>query len=701
MFSKEFRKKPFTQTKVLILILSAILFTAALHISIVNAAPITIAVYPSSAPAGSAVTISGTDATQNGEVRLYFGGITFLATTTANATGGYSVNINAPPVPTNTYSIMALDVETGDTASAMLTIEPRILLTPTEGSDNLKVYVKGAGFQVNNNITLKFDGKDVTQSPKPRTNYLGSFEASFNVLSRPNGTYLVTADDTSGNTASALFNVVPTIIVFPPSGGPSALSFIYGYGFAPSVNAMMHFDSIDLTPYPGLVTNATGYFSWPFYVPDVSDGIYTVSVSDVAGNIATAPFAVPTPILTLTPDRTFESSIVTARGIGFPQNAVILLHLEDVVATNLIDLLRMSQNLISNGYGSFEHSFIVPFAKPGMYTVSAYQMPVSTSDQPKKLASASLTIADNSPLDVQVNVGTIHFIGEIAEFYVKTAFNGTLVNVTIDKATLYYSNGSVNQDLSTDFVHIAAGVYRIPYEIFGTAPLGTYTLVVQVSYATDLIEAFGTSSGTFLISPALTGQNAQLIDIQDKIGTIIIPDLGIIKANLTAINARLVSIDGKLITLQSDIGTLKTDADTINARLISIEGNEATIQSDLGTLKANADAIHAKVTSIDGNTATISSDLGTIKSQLNTSGLQMDAATLILSLIAAVGATLSAILIRKTKPTPPASSQQPSSPAEPKPPTEPAPATEPTPPPESTRPTQPTSSAESTESTTE
>lgn len=140
---------------------------------------------------------------------------------------------------------------------------------------------------------------------------------------------------------------------------------------------------------------------------------------------------------------------------------------------------------------------------------------------------------------------------------------------------------------------------------------------------TEVVEAFGASSGNFLLSPTLTTQNAQLINIENMVATILIPDVGVIKANLTAINAKLVSLEGNVAIIQSDIGTLKTDAETINARVASIEGN----------------------------TITISSDLGTIKSEVTPAGFEIGAITLILSLIAAIGAALSATFIQKMKPT--------------------------------------------------
>jgi len=650
MSLKLLMRKSVSPTSVFALLFTGSMLAAAFNIQTAKANPLTIEVSPTSAAVGDTITISGLDATPLGEVKIYFVGMIFIATTTANETGGYSISVTVPPVPTDTYPIMALDVASGDTQSTTFTVEPRILLTPSQGEWNTEVSVVGDGFSYDSNVTIMFDWIDVTPSTVPHTDFLGSFQANFWVPSIPNGTYTVTATDELGYSATTEFRVIPTLATgLRPSGAPSSLAFVSGYGFASDVNATLMFDSVDVTPYPYFTTSWDGSFSVLFFVPQVPDGIYTITATDDEGNSASLTFVVPSPLLTLSPNRTFESSVVTAMGWGFQPSAPVLLYLEDMTMTSMVDLLLMSPNLMTDVYGYFEYQFVVPITKPGVYSVSAYGISGPWSAEAEKLASAPLTVVEGQPLDLEVNVGSTHFRGELAEFYVKTAFDGNLVNAKIDKAKLYYSNGSANLDLASDVQAVDTGLFRIPYSIPGDATKGTYTLVVEAHYYADATEAYGTGSGNFLVSPALTTQNALLIELEDNIGSIVISDLGIIKVNLTAINAKLVSV----------------------------EEGEATIQSDIGTLKTNTDTINAKVTSIDGNVATISSDLGTVKSQVTTTGFQVETAALIFSLIAAAGSMLSVLLIRRIKPsgslTPPSSTPTTAKPADP---SEPSPVTE-------------------------
>lgn len=639
-----FRSELGVSIKVFLLVLLAVSFVAVFHVKFVRAAPLTMSVVPASAPVGSAVNISGVDASAGGEVRFYVQDYLFLGSTVANASGGYSFDLSVPAVPMGVYSIMALDVASGDTVSTMFGVEPRVILTPSVGGYRDEVSVRGDGFNSDSDVWFTFDGSDVSPSPLPHTDFSGSFTGSFYVPSRMNGTYDFAVDDEWGASVSVLFDVAPKLMLWPTSGAALTIAFVEGYGFAPVVDVALRFGLVDVTPYPYVTTAFDGSFGVPFFVPDLPDGVYTVNATDDAGLTSTAAFVIPGPILTLTPDRTSDSSVVTARGLGFQSGAPILLYLEDITMTSLIDLMLTPSNLQVAEDGSFEYTFIVPVTSPGAYTVEAYMMPGPSPAEPVKLASASLTIVDDSSLQVGVNVGSLHFRGEIAEFYVETSFGGKPIDAVIDSVKLYW-NGTLKQDLLSSVTRVTTGLYRVPYSIPADAAIGTYNLVVEAEHTDVLVEAFGTGSGSFLLSAGFTDQRAMLIDVQGKIGTIIVPDLGVIKANLTSINAMLIGIDGKEVTIQSDIGVLKADADTINARVTSIDGNLATVVSDLGTVK--------------------------IQTTPHDAPDYQNLATLILSFFAAVGATLSLVHVRKIKPATPAPTPTVSQPPETPPPATP------------------------------
>jgi len=265
----------------LLAVLVVVTLTPALFIVSVKASPITLTVSPTSGPVGATVTVSGSNATAEGEVRVYvavfwFG--FFAATTTANSTGGYSANFTVPAIPAGMYSIAVMDVETGDTNGTNFTIEPKIVLTPEEASCNDEVKVKGYGFDSETPINLTLDGTDVTPTPQPETGPFGSFETELSVPSVPSGTYNVTADD-GVNQASASLTMTPKITIMPTSGSPATLVLVNGTGFTPFVGLSIEFDAINVTMTPTFPTEADGSFIQLFLVPDVPDGTYTLKAT--------------------------------------------------------------------------------------------------------------------------------------------------------------------------------------------------------------------------------------------------------------------------------------------------------------------------------------------------------------------------------------------------------------------------------------
>lgn len=544
---------------------------------------ITLNVDPDHATIGEVVTLSGVNASSYGEVRIYLSSTMFLASTEANEIGSYSINLTIPSLRSNTYDVLALDVSTGDTSLAKLSIQPKIALTPNVGAYRDIITIRGEGFQFFTPITITFNGSDVTPSPQPFPDSYGFFEAEFRVPLMPNGSHIVMASDGVVN-ASATFDILPKISLSPQTSG-SAGTFVsvIGSGFSSSVNLTVEFGTFNVTNYGGVETWKDGSFGiWMvlpamFYVPDVQDGLHIVNATDANGLSATAPFIVPSPTLVVTPNVTSGSSRIAVSGSGFTPLEPVLIYFEDILMVDLLDLMVGSQVLYANEYGVYEYSFIVPVAKPGVYSIRACQL------------------AD-----------------------------------------------------SVDF-------------IAGDELAATSLVIVE---------------------------DALLMEIEDKIATIVIPDLGVIKSNLNDMDAKLVNIQGDTAVINSTLYVMKSNLTTIQAELISIDGILATINSTLGLIKVETSnigldiieinddiatiyttlsTIEGRITSIDGNTATIETDIGTVKASIDTiegnlgivDGTQETFLTpiyviAVLSLIAAVGTTILTIMhiqvLRKAEP---------------------------------------------------
>jgi PKD repeat protein len=250
------------------------------------------------------------------------------------------------------------------------------------------------------------------------------------------------------------------------------------------------------------------------------------------------------------------------------------------------------------------------YTKAGTYMVT---LTVTDDEGLTNTATAMVTVS-RTTLDVEVDVGSIHFRGEIAEFYVLVSFMGEPVDATIS-AVLYYSNGTAHEELTGFVEHVATGLYRLPYTIPIDAPTGTYVMVANAS----LFTIKGSSLGSFLVSPTLT--DAWLVDVGDDIATIR-TDVTTIKVSLESINAKIEDIiemlpfKKKVANIKTDIGTVRADLSDINAELAAFDGRTATIETDVGTLKTDTENIELEVTNVEGDIATISTILDAIKGKV-------------------------------------------------------------------------------------
>jgi hypothetical protein len=504
---------------------------------------------PNQATIGEVVTLSGVNASSHGEVRIYISSTMFLASTAADEIGSYSINLTIPSLRSNTYDIMALDVSTGDTSIAKLSIQPKITLTPNIGSYRDIITVRGEGFQIFNPITITFNGSDVTPSPQPLPDSLGFFEADFRVPLMPNGSYIVKASDGVVN-ASSTFDVLPKISLSPQTSGPiGTFIMVTGAGFSPSANLTVEFDTFNVTNYGGVETWEDGSFGiWMvlpalFYVPEVQDGTHIVNATDENGLSATARFIVPSPTLTVTPNVTSGSSRITVSGSGFTPSEPVLIYFEDILMVDILDLMVGSQILFANEFGAYEYSFIVPVEKPGVYSIRACQLADSVDFiVGDELAVTSLVIVEDALLmEIEDEIATI----------------------------VIPALGVINSNLN----EIDAKLVSIQGD----------TAVIN--------------STLYVMKSNLTTIQAELISIDETLATIN-STLGLIKVETSNIRLNIIEIN-------DGIATIYTTLSTLEGRITSIDGNTATIETDIGTVKASIDTIEGSLGTVDGTKETV------------------------------------------------------------------------------------------------
>jgi len=293
------------------------------------------------------------------------------------------------------------------------------------------------------------------------------------------------------------------------------------------------------------------------------------------------------------------------------------------------------------------------------------------------LSQACVTVPSEPEvkLDVEADVGSTHFRGEIADFYVLVSLSGVPTDAAVN-ASLYF-DGALYANLTSLVQHVDTGLYRIPYTIPCNASAGTYVLVVDACYLT----VQGTTLKSFLLSQTLTGWNAWLTEIQNNVA-IIKTDVGIIQvslenidANITNINENIVTIETNvgiiettvnnimlnvtsiqgntteistilgdlegsilainegIMTINTTIGTVQTSINSLNVTLTEIQGSVAIIETNVGQMQVSLNQINAQLVSLSGNMATIKTDIGTIETSINNiqakvTAIQGDTATI-------------------------------------------------------------------------
>ncbi len=349
----------------------------------------------------------------------------------------------------------------------------------------------------------------------------------------------------------------------------------------------------DTTLMGDITADNTGTFTYLLRVPiNVTAGTHEITAVDTLTNrTASATFRIL--MLTATPAKGSTGTKTTVKGAGFPPGNRATITFNDLVVGQAL----------ADDFGNFTFTFNIPLSTAGTQVITTF-------DGEGNYVETLFTVTDATPLDIEVDVGSIHFRGESAEFYAQVKFKGKVINATEINATLYGPvNATVNYQYPQNITFIASGFYKIAFTLSGDAPAGTYALVVRASYTTNTIESDGTSFKSFLLSPTLTGLNALLIDINGTLGTVR-TDLGVIMVRLDTVDARLVSFDGILATLDSTLGLIQTDIATIQLNVTAISGNIATIQTLMGTFEG-------RITSIEGNMATIETDLGTVNADIS------------------------------------------------------------------------------------
>jgi hypothetical protein len=237
--------------------------------------------------------------------------------------GDISCSFLVPATVAGPYTITALDASS-NSATATVTIDPLLTVSPTSGNVGSAVTVTGEGYAASSSITMLWDASTTLtcSSGSITTSTVGSFSCtSITVPTSVAGAHTVSAHDAAtptANSASTTFTVLPMITISPTSGVVGSSVLVTGTGFAGSTQV-----TVTWAPGGGTLCKATsgstGSFSCTFTVPYADQGAHSVKASD-GTNAANTLFTV-FPQLFLSPTSGPPLINVGVTGTGFGSGA--------------------------------------------------------------------------------------------------------------------------------------------------------------------------------------------------------------------------------------------------------------------------------------------------------------------------------------------------------------------------------------------
>lgn len=563
---------------------------------------------PAAGVVGRSVTSQGTGYAPNSQVIITYD--TFTLTTnppfvTTDVNGTFNATFSIPESIYGYHTIIATDAS-GGFVSVTFTTATSIVINPSNGDAGTVINVTGTGFGDLASVTVSFDTVLMTTNPvSVKTNAFGSFSAEFTVVSNASGAHSVRATDMIGYTATATFTNRRQIALDDRNGYSLAAITMTGAGFDPLSTISLTWDGNPLLALPSpLTTNISGSFTAFFTVPKDAAGLHYVNATDLNGHKASDTYTI-VPFISITPEGLYQDDLAWITGRGFSGSSTI------TVTWDGTQLATIPPVITTDIVGDFTTSFRIPVNTFGNHRVVVV-------DQNGNIVSVQYLIS-SSIIDVSLDVGSLYFRGEVAEFYALVSQNGQLFDASSLTATLFLPNGT-SQNLSAGITWVDIGTYRVDYIVPGNATPGTYTLVMYVSRDFDGARCTGSALKAFQVSGTFDRMNTTLESINGTVGSLSL-DTGPILIKLDEINATIASLNltsnGEILALISTTaGNITSRLDVINASLSSINNQIATISTSFGPIHIDLDSIDAQIALIKGNMALVKSIVGSMNISL-------------------------------------------------------------------------------------
>jgi len=360
---------------------------------------------PTTVPAGTPTSVTGTgytpDATVTVEVRDTTGAV--IATLTDVATdgeGGFTTPITVPVgTAPGDYVVVGIDDTTSTEAETALAVTaaaltPSVTVDPTTANPGDDVTVDGTGYTPDSTVTVEIrdeSGTVVATVEDVPTDGEGGFTSPITVPAgtTPGDYTVVGIDDTTSTEAETPLTVeapalTPAVTVDPttvPAGTPTTVT---GTGYTPDATVTVEVRDTTGTVIATLTDVATdgdGGFTTPITVPvDTAPGDYVVvGIDDTTETEAETPLTVGAaaiePTITVDPTTANPGDEVTVDGTGYTPDATVTVEIRDGSGT----VIATVEDVPTDGDGNFTTPITVPAGTtPGSYTVVGIDDTTST-----------------------------------------------------------------------------------------------------------------------------------------------------------------------------------------------------------------------------------------------------------------------------------------------------------------------------------
>src|SRR2546428_436710 len=467
-----------------------------------------ISLNPTSGPAGTTVTVSGSGFAANSGITISYDGAAMTTnpgTITTDSTGAFSGSITVPlSSAAGPHMVKATDAS-NHPASASFTVTTgtpaaAISLNPTSGPTGTTVNISGSNFAANSGITISYDNAGIATTPTTiTTTSTGSFTGSITIPSSSiAGSHTVKATDASANSASAQFTVtttpVPAISLNPTSGPTGTTVNISGSNFAANSGITISYDNAGIATTPTTITTtSTGSFTGSITIPSSSAaGTHTVKATDTSSSSASASFTVTTGIaISLYPSSANVGSTIRITGNSFSSNSQINIYFDGTLVADsraggpCCTTAANPAPITTDSTGSFAADIPLLDSTTGAHTIKA-------TDQSSHSATQSVTVKPTllllDPLTGHAGT-TVHFRGSgfAASSAITISFDGT--QVATNPSTL-----------ASDSI----GEFQGTFTVSSTATVGSHQVVISDKSGNTYSSSFNLVSSS---TPVFSTQN--------------------------------------------------------------------------------------------------------------------------------------------------------------------------------------------------